>query len=103
MPLRGPFAKRWRHCSASAPGLPAALPERFSPRAAGRADRLRVRADAGYFTTEVAHAAVTNGCDFAVVAKRKTVMWPGPYAWTPGRLGRRDRRRPQGPTPANPR
>ena len=43
--------------------------------AAAAADRLRVRADAGYFTAELAHAAVTPGCDFAIAAKRNTAMW----------------------------
>ena len=35
----------------------------------------RVRADAGYFTAELAHAAVEHGCDFAIAAKRNTAMW----------------------------
>jgi hypothetical protein len=38
-------------------------------------DRLRVRADAGYFTADLAHAAVANSCDFAIAAKRNTAMW----------------------------
>ncbi|MEJ7774855.1 MAG: IS1380 family transposase [Nocardioidaceae bacterium] len=35
----------------------------------------RVRADAGYFTGELAHAALEEGCDFAIAAKRNTAMW----------------------------
>jgi Transposase DDE domain group 1 len=35
----------------------------------------RVRADAGYFTGDLAHAAVQEGCDFAIGAKRNTAMW----------------------------
>lgn len=34
-----------------------------------------VRADAGYFTAELANAAVDAGCDFAIAAKRNTAMW----------------------------
>ncbi len=45
-------------------------------RAAARAaDRLRTRADAGYFTADLANAAVEQGCDFAIAAKRNTAMW----------------------------
>jgi hypothetical protein len=47
-------------------------PVRLSARAA---DRLRVRADAGYFTADLAHAAVEEHCDFAIAAKRNTAMW----------------------------
>lgn len=43
--------------------------------AARAADRLRTRADAGYFTADLAHAAVAEGCDFAIAAKRNTAMW----------------------------
>ena len=43
--------------------------------AAAAADRLRTRADAGYFTAELAEAAVEAGCDFAIAAKRNTAMW----------------------------
>ncbi len=43
--------------------------------AAAANDRLRVRADAGYFTADLAIAAVEQGCDFAVAAKRNTAMW----------------------------
>jgi hypothetical protein len=35
----------------------------------------RVRADAGYFTAELAHAAVDAGVDFAIAAKRNSAMW----------------------------
>ncbi|MBU0801700.1 MAG: IS1380 family transposase [Alphaproteobacteria bacterium] len=38
-------------------------------------DRLRARADAGYFTADLADAAVEQGCDFAIAAKRNTAMW----------------------------
>ena len=57
-------------------------------RAAARAaDRLRTRADAGYFTADLAQAAVEQGCDFAIAAKRNTAMWRAyasiePDAWT---------------------
>ncbi len=43
--------------------------------AAAANDRLRVRADAGYFTADLAIAAVEQGCDFAVAAKGNTAMW----------------------------
>ncbi|MGH8968868.1 MAG: IS1380 family transposase [Actinomycetes bacterium] len=43
--------------------------------AAAAANRLRTRADAGYFTADLAHAAVEEGCDFAIAAKRNTAMW----------------------------
>ena len=44
--------------------------------AVARADRRpRVRADAGYFTGELARAAVEAGCDFAIAAKRNKAMW----------------------------
>lgn len=35
----------------------------------------RVRTDAGYFTVDLARAAVEQGCDFAIAAKRNTAMW----------------------------
>jgi len=35
----------------------------------------RMRADAGYFTGDLAHASVEAGCDFAIAAKRNTAMW----------------------------
>jgi Transposase DDE domain group 1 len=49
-------------------------------------DRLRTRADAGYFTADLANAAVEQGCDFAIAAKRNTAMWRayasiGPDEW----------------------
>lgn len=51
-------------------GLPASV------RAALHTDRRpAVRADAGYFTAELAVAAVEAGCDFAIAAKRNTAMW----------------------------
>ena len=54
--------------------------------AAAAADRLRTRADAGYFTADLANAAVEQGCDFAIAAKRNTAMWRAyasiePTAW----------------------
>lgn len=54
--------------------------------AAAAADRLRTRADAGYFTVDLANAAVAQGCDFAIAAKRNTAMWRAyasiePAAW----------------------
>ena len=52
----------------------AAVPEQMRTAAADR-DKLRIRADAGYFTAELAHAAVDQGCDFAIAAKRNTAMW----------------------------
>lgn len=59
----------------------AAVPKQVRT-AAANADRLRIRADAGYFTAELAHAAVTSECDFAVAAKRNTAMWRA-YATIP--------------------
>jgi Transposase DDE domain group 1 len=46
----------------------------------------RVRTDAGYFTGDLARAAVELGCDFAIAAKRNTAMWRAyasidPDAW----------------------
>jgi len=52
----------------------AAIPEPVRD-AAAAADRLRTRADAGYFTGDLALAAVAAGCDFAIAAKRNTAMW----------------------------
>jgi hypothetical protein len=52
----------------------AGIPEPVRIRAAEN-DRLRTRADAGYFTADLAHAAVAEGCDFAIAAKRNTAMW----------------------------
>lgn len=62
-------------------GIPASVRAR-----AAAADRLRTRVDAGYFTGDLAHAAVAEGCDFAVAAKRNTAMWRAyacaePDAW----------------------
>ena len=37
--------------------------------------RPRLRADAGYFTAELAHAADQYGCDYAIAAKRNTALW----------------------------
>lgn len=37
--------------------------------------RPRVRADAGYFDAALAHAAVEEGCDFAIAAKRNSAAW----------------------------
>ncbi len=53
--------------------------------AAAASDRLRVRADAGYFTADLANTAVAEGCDFAIAAKRSTAMWrayAGADTWT---------------------
>jgi len=46
----------------------AALP----PQVSGRP---RLRADSGYFTAELAHAADAAGCDYAIAAKRNTAAW----------------------------
>jgi hypothetical protein len=69
-----------------APGLieraVAALPEGLG--------RPRVRADSGFFDRKVAEAALANGADFAIAAKRNTAVWRsaarlGEDAWTPAR------------------
>ena len=67
----------------------AAIPRRVLP---GPDDerRPRVRADAGYFTAELAAAAVEAGADFAIAAKRNTAMWRafagiGEDQWAPAR------------------
>lgn len=52
----------------------AGIPEEGRAQAAAH-DRLRTRADAGYFTADLAIAAVEQGCDFAIAAKRNTAMW----------------------------
>jgi hypothetical protein len=52
--------------------------------AAAAADRLRTRADAGYFTADLADAAVAAGCDFAIAAKRNTAMWRAYACIEPG-------------------
>ena len=46
----------------------AALPARVG-------GRPRVRADAGYFTAELAAAAHAADCDYAIAAKRNSAMW----------------------------
>jgi hypothetical protein len=51
-------------------GIPA--PVKATAAAAGR---LRTRVDAGFFTADLAHAAVAEGCDFAIAAKRNSAMW----------------------------
>jgi len=63
----------------------AGIPETVRVWAAAH-NRLRTRVDAGYFTAELAHAAVAEGCDFAIAAKRNTAMWRAyasiePDAW----------------------
>lgn len=50
--------------------------------------RPQLRADAGYFTAELAHAADGAGCDYAVAAKRNSALWReltavDPDAWLP--------------------
>ena len=37
--------------------------------------RPRARADAGYFTADLAHAAAAADCEYAVAAKRKSAFW----------------------------
>jgi hypothetical protein len=59
----------------------AGIPEPVRAAAAAH-DRLLMRADAGYFTADLAAAAVAEGCDFAVAAKRNTAMWRA-YAGIP--------------------
>ena len=58
----------------------AALPEGLG--------RPRVRADSGFFDKAVAEAAIANGCDFAIAAKRNKAVWRaartvGAQAWKP--------------------
>jgi hypothetical protein len=50
----------------------AAIPEPVRP---AEPLRPRVRADAGYFTADLATTAVAEGCDFAIAAKSNTAMW----------------------------
>lgn len=50
----------------------AGLPEQVTGRDGVRP---RVRADAGYFTAELAHAADQAGCDYAIAAKRNSALW----------------------------
>lgn len=50
--------------------------------------RPRVRADSGFFDRKVAQAALANGADFAIAAKRNNAVWRsadklGEDAWTP--------------------
>jgi len=52
--------------------------------------RPRVRADAGYFDQSLAHAAVAQGCDYAIAAKRNSAVWRafagiGEDAWSDAR------------------
>jgi len=52
--------------------------------------RTRVRADAGYFTAELAQAAEEVGADYAAAAKRNSAFWQelaavAADAWTPAR------------------
>jgi len=49
-------------------GLPADIGHRSDVRP-------RVRADAGYFTADLAHAAAAADCEYAVAAKRKSAFW----------------------------
>ena len=44
--------------------------------------RVRVRADAGYFTADLAWAALEAGCDYAIAAKRNKAAWRA-YAAVP--------------------
>lgn len=58
----------------------AALPEGLG--------RPRVRADSGFFDRAVAEAALSNGADFAIAAKRNTAVWRSAAkladdAWSP--------------------
>jgi len=67
--------------------LPAAV---MATMGAGEDRRVRVRADAGYFTAELAHAAVNAGCDYAIAAKRNKAAWRayagiGEDDWQPAR------------------
>lgn len=52
--------------------------------------RTRVRADAGYFSADLARGAVDAGCDFAIAAKRNSAAWRAlagieAAAWRPAR------------------
>lgn len=53
----------------------ASIPDHVSAALAHAGSMPRVRTDAGYFTGDLARAAVEQGCDFAVAAKRNTAMW----------------------------
>ena len=52
-----------------------AIPDQVSAALAQAGAVPRVRTDAGYFTGDLARAAVEQGCDFAIAAKRNTAMW----------------------------
>jgi hypothetical protein len=60
----------------------AALPAQVLAAAGTDERRVRVRADAGYFTAELAHAAIEAGCDYAIAAKRNKAAWRA-YAAVP--------------------
>jgi len=72
--------------------------------------RARVRADAGYFTAELAHAAAAAGADWAIAAKRNSAFWRelgrgprnrvDPRPRHAGRAGRGDGLRPGRPPDA---
>ena len=52
--------------------------------------RPRLRADSGYFSGELARAAVDGGCDFAIAARRNPAAWAAlagvdEQAWQPAR------------------
>jgi hypothetical protein len=53
----------------------AALPAPVRAGLGSDGQRPTVRADAGYFTADLAAAAVDSGCDYAIAAKRNTAMW----------------------------
>ncbi len=53
----------------------AALPQQVRDSAAGAGQKIRLRADAGYFAGELARAAAAEGLEFAIGAKRITSMW----------------------------
>jgi hypothetical protein len=63
-----------------------AIPGEVSAALAQAGSVPRVRTDAGYFTGDLARAAVEQGCDFAIAAKRNIAMWRAyasidPDAW----------------------
>ena len=60
----------------------AALPAPVHAAARQGDRRVRVRADAGYFTADLAHAAIEADCDFAIAAKRNKAAWRA-YAAVP--------------------
>lgn len=53
----------------------AAIPEQVLSALVEADRRPRVRADAGYFTGDLADAALEEGCDFAIAAKRNRAAW----------------------------